>query len=39
VHFGLGGATKVRALTVRWPDGKVTQQRDIAADRIVTIAP
>jgi hypothetical protein len=39
VHFGLGGATKVRALTVRWPDGKVTQRRDIAADRIVMIAP
>ena len=39
VHFGLGGATKVGELTVRWPDGKVTQQHDIAADRIVTVAP
>jgi hypothetical protein len=29
----------VKELIVRWPDGKVTQQRDIAADRIVTIAP
>jgi hypothetical protein len=39
VHFGLGGATSVRVLTVRWPNGKVTRQRDIAADRIVTVAP
>jgi hypothetical protein len=39
VHFGLGGATKVGALTVRWPNGKVTRKRDIAADRIVTVAP
>jgi hypothetical protein len=38
-HFGLGKATQVKELIVRWPDGKVTQQRDIAADRIVTIAP
>jgi hypothetical protein len=39
VHFGLGDATTVRELSVRWPDGKVTKQRDIGADRIVTVAP
>jgi hypothetical protein len=39
VHFGLGGATKVGALTIRWPNGKVTRRRDIPADRIVTVAP
>jgi Na+-translocating ferredoxin:NAD+ oxidoreductase RnfD subunit len=38
-HFGLGKATQVKELIVRWPDGKVTRQRDIGADRIVTIAP
>ena len=38
-HFGLGDATTVKQLDVRWPDGKVTRQRDIAADRIVTVAP
>ena len=35
VHFGLGGATKVAALTVRYPDGTTTRLRDVAADRIV----
>src|SRR5215467_6514886 len=39
VHFGLGGATRVGELTVRWPNGRVTRRRDIAADRIVTVAP
>ena len=39
VHFGLGDATAVKQLIVRWPDGKITQQRDVAADRIVTVAP
>ena len=42
VHFGLGSAPKVLALTVRYPDGKVTtlgsfgDRVGIAADRIVT---
>jgi hypothetical protein len=26
-------------LIVRWPNGKVTRRRGIAADRIVTVAP
>ncbi len=40
VHFGLGKATTGEASSiVRWPDGKVTRQRDVAADRIVTVAP
>jgi len=36
VHFGLGAATKVKELIVRWPGGRVTRQQDVAADRIVT---
>ncbi|MGE5272719.1 MAG: FG-GAP-like repeat-containing protein [Verrucomicrobiota bacterium] len=42
VHFGLGDASKVMSLTVRYPDGKVTRlgklgdRVGIAADRVVT---
>jgi hypothetical protein len=39
VHFGLGEAARLKELIVRWPDGKVTRRRDIAADRIVTLKP
>jgi hypothetical protein len=38
-HFGLGEATKVKELIVRWPDGKVTRQQDVAADRLITVKP
>ncbi|HEY5058074.1 MAG TPA: MFS transporter [Gaiellaceae bacterium] len=38
-HFGLGKATSVRALTVRYPGGAVKTMRNVAANRIVTIAP
>ncbi len=37
VHFGLGPATTVRRLTVRWPDGKVTTLKGVAAGRVVTV--
>ena len=36
VHFGLGGATKVTTLTVRYPGGRTTVLNDVPADRIVT---
>jgi hypothetical protein len=38
-HFGLGNATKVKMLTIRWPDGTVTHRADITANQIVAIAP
>ncbi len=38
-HFGLGKATKLQALEVRWPDGKTTRLRNVAADQILTVAP
>ena len=38
-HFGLGKATKVSLLTVRYPDGKERRLHNVAADRIVTVAP
>src|SRR5215813_564882 len=37
VHFGLGAATKVDRLEVRWPNGKAEQYAIKAVDRITTI--
>ena len=39
VHFGLGGATTISELTVRWPDGTETHQSNVAANQIVTVKP
>ena len=39
VHFGLGAATGVRDLVIRYPDGKATSLRDVTADQIVTVRP
>jgi hypothetical protein len=36
VHFGLGAAAKVAELRVRYPGGRTTVLKDVAADRIVT---
>jgi len=37
LHFGLGSATKIDSVEVRWPSGKVETLKDIAADKIYTI--
>ena len=37
VHFGLGAATKIDRLEVRWPNGKTEQHSIKAVDRIITI--
>ena len=39
VHFGLGRATRVRELSVRFPDGRMTRLRGVSADQLVHIAP
>jgi ASPIC and UnbV/FG-GAP-like repeat len=36
-HFGLGGASEVTAVTVRWPDGTTIVRDDIEVDRILEI--
>jgi hypothetical protein len=36
VHFGLGAATRVARLIVRYPGGKTTSLAGVAADRIVS---
>src|SRR5262249_60999352 len=38
VHFGLGDATSVKQLQVRWPDGTTSERKDVPVDRIVTVA-
>jgi hypothetical protein len=37
-HFGLGSATTVESVDVRWPDGTHTTRRDVTANQILTIA-
>ncbi len=37
VHFGLGAATRVERLTVRWPDGSTETRSDVAADQCLTL--
>ncbi len=37
VHFGLGAATQVDRLTVRWPDGTLQEFTDVAANRRLVI--
>jgi enediyne biosynthesis protein E4 len=37
VHFGLGGASGVQRVEVRWPSGTVQVLKEIAADRILEI--
>jgi hypothetical protein len=37
LHFGLGAATKVDELTIRWPSGAVEKLTNVAADRVLTI--
>jgi hypothetical protein len=39
VHFGLGRATMVPELVVRYPGGKTTIRRNVPADRIVNARP
>ena len=38
VHFGLGAATRVRELVVRYPGGRETRLTDVAVDRVVSVA-
>ena len=37
VHVGLGEATRVERLTVRWPSGAVSDLTDVAVDRVLTL--
>jgi enediyne biosynthesis protein E4 len=37
VYFGLGKATKVEELQIRWPDGTVHTLKDLPADRLIAL--
>jgi enediyne biosynthesis protein E4 len=37
LHFGLGAATEVDSLEVRWPDGTITTVQHVKANQIVNI--
>jgi hypothetical protein len=37
VHFGLGEATRIERLTIRWPSGREQCLTDVAADRHVVV--
>lgn len=37
VHVGLGAAATADSVIVRWPDGEVTVQTGVAADRVVVV--
>jgi hypothetical protein len=39
VHFGLGDATQVDRLVIRWPDGTTTEMENVAPGQIVTARP
>jgi enediyne biosynthesis protein E4 len=37
VHWGLGAATSLDELTIRWPGGKIQTLRDVKADQILRV--
>ena len=37
MHFGLGSATKIDSLEIRWPSGKVDTIKDLEADKFYSI--
>jgi enediyne biosynthesis protein E4 len=37
VHFGLGAATKIESVEIRWPSGKVETLNDLGADRFYAV--
>jgi hypothetical protein len=37
LHFGLGAATKMESVEIRWPSGKVETLENVAADAIYTL--
>ncbi len=37
LHFGLGAATQVEKLTIRWPSGRQQVLNDLAVDRVLAV--
>jgi hypothetical protein len=36
-HFGLGKATKIDSLEIRWPSGQVETLKDLEADKFYSV--
>jgi len=39
VHFGLGSATSVEAIEIRWPNGTLEKFPGVRADQFIQISP
>jgi hypothetical protein len=37
LHFGLGAATRIDLLEIRWPSGTVERLRDLKIDQVITV--
>jgi enediyne biosynthesis protein E4 len=37
LHFGLGDATRVDKLTIRWPSGREQEFKNVSVDRVLTV--
>ncbi len=37
LHFGLGIATKIDSVEIRWPSGKMEELKNVLADQLYTI--
>jgi hypothetical protein len=38
-HFGLGSATAIDRLRIDWPDGRVTEKRNLAINQTIRVSP
>ena len=38
VHFGLGARSTAELVEIRWPSGAVQTLKDVAVDRVLTVA-
>jgi enediyne biosynthesis protein E4 len=37
LHFGLGAVNKLDSITIKWPSGKQSVLRDVAANQVITV--
>lgn len=38
LHFGLGDIEQIEVIKVEWPDGKISEIRDIAVNQVITVS-
>ena len=37
LHFGIGAATQIDSLDVRWPDGTTSKMTNVKSNQVITI--